>query len=477
MICPSCGKQINDSSKFCPYCGRANAPQAPQLQTPQAQRIQPRTPAPQPQLQAQPPQAPLPQAPFSPEPPKKNKNGLLIGLIVALSILLLAIIVVIVLLFNQKKSPASTSSSRNDSRIETEKEPAEAEEEETSEGIMVSGQLFDQNTGDPLKGVTVLLLRKNDDERIMQTETDDEGKFVFSNVTEGIYSLVFESDQLPEIITEELEVGPDSSDYIFESSLAVNRNYYEFLAREIIPEYGLADTETHSESVNGTDFWPQYSWDKRDGIAGAASADLDGDGKSDFIVLRFGYILHEYTGNDLLVLFADCYCRDSSGEVYLAGSQQLLECPSFDVNEYRVSLVPCTDGTTKIMAQNVHYRPGVRRMFTDGATNDIRFFAYDGTTFASAGSIHIATAGDNPYFFTIPDQDSVYFSTMAEALTYADIPLQDEDVQEPFFNGDFHYVLLLDYLLNGEGDYKSAVITTELYDYTELGSKVEGYIH
>lgn len=113
MICPKCGKEIADGSKFCPGCGsdltdsvknnqgdlnslQAQQPSVQPQQSNQSQPMQNQQPTPQmqqpPQPQYQQPQYGQPQAQY-PAPPKKKKKGLMITLIVIGAIILLIIII------------------------------------------------------------------------------------------------------------------------------------------------------------------------------------------------------------------------------------------------------------------------------------------------------------------------------------------------------------------------------------------------
>lgn len=81
MICPNCGNNMPDGVAFCNICGTAfSAPQnaAPQYAVP---------PVAPPQYGAMPPQA-------MPQPPKKNKTGLIIGIVVAVIALIVGVLAI-----------------------------------------------------------------------------------------------------------------------------------------------------------------------------------------------------------------------------------------------------------------------------------------------------------------------------------------------------------------------------------------------
>ena len=83
MICPSCGSQVDDNSPSCPVCGGTLFDQnAMQQGYGQPQGMNPMQGGAQPQ--------------YAPEPPKKSKTGLIIGIVVA-AVAVIAIVLCLVL--------------------------------------------------------------------------------------------------------------------------------------------------------------------------------------------------------------------------------------------------------------------------------------------------------------------------------------------------------------------------------------------
>ncbi len=90
MLCPNCGSQNDDNSKFCLNCGQSLA-----LNTNEQAVAPPPPPAPPPAQPVQPPPppqtwapAPPPPAPAAPPPKKKNKGCLIAVIIVAILLVL-----------------------------------------------------------------------------------------------------------------------------------------------------------------------------------------------------------------------------------------------------------------------------------------------------------------------------------------------------------------------------------------------------
>jgi len=92
MYCLQCGSPIDNDAEFCPVCGTKvaaapNAPTAPVAPTASAQPAQVAA-MPAGQLQAWPVQAP------APEPPKKSRTGLIVGIIAAVAVIAVVLILV-----------------------------------------------------------------------------------------------------------------------------------------------------------------------------------------------------------------------------------------------------------------------------------------------------------------------------------------------------------------------------------------------
>jgi len=117
MFCPKCGQNNADTSTFCVNCGNSLKPAAPPqppaqpAYPPQAplSSYTPQTASPQypPQQPPYPPQAPpphytyppqAPPPPYAPQPPRKNRTGLIVGLVAGGVVLIAAILALILLL-------------------------------------------------------------------------------------------------------------------------------------------------------------------------------------------------------------------------------------------------------------------------------------------------------------------------------------------------------------------------------------------
>lgn len=182
-------------------------------------------------------------------------------------------------------------------------------------GVILSGEVRDQDTGDPLPD-TVVAFTSNlgyGGEAV----ADSEGFWEIF-----LPAVSYRADfSCPGYQRKSISISKavlDGGTRHFPVKLKKQINYYRFIRDELLPDMGYASLETASRNVTPEQAYTSaLGWDVRKGLLGADIADLDGDGIQDLLVYYFD---QNNVSGSYSALYASLYTTSEQNEIYLVNT-------------------------------------------------------------------------------------------------------------------------------------------------------------
>ncbi|MDO5350385.1 MAG: hypothetical protein Q4E86_10620, partial [Lachnospiraceae bacterium] len=182
-------------------------------------------------------------------------------------------------------------------------------------GILISGEVLDEDTELPLSDAEVALVSALGFKG--ETAADPDGcweMLIPAASCEASFSCSGYQDKGMMISKSDLDGGTRH----FQIYLKKEINYYKFIRDELLPDMGYANLAAASRTVTPNQSWSSaLGWDIRKGLLGADIADLDKDGTDDLLV----YFFDASAVSDVYsAIYASLYTISEDNEIILVNT-------------------------------------------------------------------------------------------------------------------------------------------------------------